>query len=86
MKRPTIPDLAKATGVSVSIVKRVLNRPASVRQPTPQRVMGAAEEIGFYGLDNWKVGRTAAWAFVNIVKDPGEIGILLGSHRYRQRK
>jgi len=203
-RRPTIPDLAKAAGVSVSTVNRVLNRPESVRQPTRERVMGAAEEIGFYGLgtiqhavragrerhrlgvllqqkgrrfyhnlgeglaraagqhgddtvdlrleylddlspervaenlvrlgerceaiavvaaqhplvadaidtvmdrgvpvaaliaplsargnvsfvglDNWKVGRTAAWAFVNIVRDPGKIGILLGNHRYRNQE
>lgn len=204
MKRPTIPDLAEAAGVSVSTVNRVLNQPDSVRQPTRQRVMSAAEEIGFYGLgtiqhsvraglethrlgillqqegrtfynnlgtalqraasaqsgcsvelslsymddlspdkvaaqlvalsdkvdsvalvaaqhplisdaidtvmargvpvtaiiaplsasgnvsfvglDNWKVGRTAAWAFVNIVKEPGKIGILLGNHRYRNQE
>ena len=54
MKRPTIPDLAKAAGVSVSTVNRVLNRPDSVRQPTRERVMEAAEEIGFYGLGTIK--------------------------------
>lgn len=204
MKRPTIPQLARAAGVSVSTVNRVLNQPDSVRQPTRERVMEAAEEIGFYGLgtikhavragrathklgillqqkgrrfyrnigdamiaeagrrrdenvelsleylddlspekvaaallklgescesvalvaaqhpivadaidavmakgvpvagliaplsaqgnvsfvglDNWKVGRTAAWAFSNIVKEPGKIGILLGNHRYRNQE
>ncbi len=50
MKRPTIPDLAKAAGVSVSTVNRVLSEAASVRAPTRDRVLGAAEEIGFYGL------------------------------------
>ena len=50
MKRPTIPDLAKAAGVSVSTVNRVLNQPESVRSPTQERVLSAAEEIGFYGL------------------------------------
>jgi LacI family transcriptional regulator len=34
-------------------------------------------------LDNWKVGRTSAWAFHNICKQPGKIGILVGNHRYR---
>ncbi len=204
MKRPTIPDLAEASGVSVSTVNRVLNQPESVRQPTRERVLAAAQEIGFYGLgtiehsvragrdthklgillqqhgrtfysilgdalrreaaalgdarveltltymddlspekvaeqlekmgetcesvalvaaqhplladaidrvtargvpvtamiaplaasynvsfvglDNWKVGRTAAWAFDNIVKQPGKIGILLGNHRYRNQE
>ena len=50
MKRPTIPDLAVASGVSVSTVNRVLNQADSVRQPTRERVLAAAEEIGFYGL------------------------------------
>lgn len=204
MKRPTIPDLAQAAGVSVSTVNRVLNQPGSVRQPTRQRVLAAAEQIGFYGLgtiqhsmrsdaethrlgillqqegrtfynnlgqalhqaaddqgdgaiqlsleylddlspdkiatrlialgqtcdsvalvaaqhplvtdaieevtangvpvtaiiapltapgpisfvglDNWKVGRTAAWAFAKMVKAPGKIGILLGNHRYRNQE
>ncbi|MEQ8368782.1 MAG: LacI family DNA-binding transcriptional regulator [Roseicyclus sp.] len=203
-KRPTIPDLAKAAGVSVSTVNRVLNQPDSVRGPTRDRVLTAAEDIGFYGLgtiqhsvrmsreshklgvilqqkgrrfyhnlgqailaeararteenvelllenlddlspdrvadrlvalgntceaialvaaqhplvadaidtvmakgvpvaaliaplsahgnvsfvglDNWKVGRTAAWAFVKMVRDPGKIGILLGNHRYRNQE
>lgn len=204
MKRPTIPDLAEAAGVSVSTVNRVLNQPDSVRQPTRERVLTAAQELGFYGLgtiehsvrsgrdthrlgillqqhgrtfytnlgtalqreaaarndsrieltlrylddlspekvaeqlealgrdcesvalvaaqhplvsdaidrvmargipvtamiaplaasgnvsfvglDNWKVGRTAAWAFANIVKQPGKIGVLLGNHRYRNQE
>lgn len=204
MKRPTIPDLAAAAGVSVSTVNRVLNTPSSVRPPTRQRVLAAAQEIGFYGLgtirhsvrttrethklgvlllqkghpffrnlgnaieaealgradatvelsleylenispehvaerliaqaetceavalvaaqhpivadaidavmargvpvlaliaplsargnvsfvglDSWKVGRTAAWAFCKIVRDPGKIGILLGNHRFRNQE
>lgn len=202
MKRPTIPDLANAAGVSVSTVNRVLNQPESVRAPTRERVLGAAQELGFYGvgtiqhavnahrqthrigillqqqsrrfyrnlgeamrteaerrdaveltleylddlspervaerlismgercesvalvaaqhpivadaidkvmangvpvasliaplfasgnvsfigLDNWKVGRTAAWAFDRIVREPGKIGILLGNFRYRNQE
>lgn len=204
MKRPTIPDLAKAAGVSVSTVNRVLYEPGAVRRPTLARVMAAAEEIGFYGLgtieqavrtpqtthrlgvllqrkertfyrvlgeamteaallwpgakieltvefledltpekvaphilslgarcealaivapqhplvadaidavlergvpvvsligplsakgnisfvglDNWKVGRTAAWAFDRMVRSPGKIGTLVGSHRLRNQE
>lgn len=204
MKRPTIPDLARAASVSVSTVNRVLSQPESVRSPTQERVLAAAEEIGFYGLgtienavkstqtthrlgvllqrgsrafyrilgesiaaaaeayegqkieltiefledltpekvarhmvsmgercealaivapqhpiladaidavldtgvpivsligpltakgnisfvglDNWKVGRTAAWAFDKMVRDPGEIGVLVGSHRLRNQE
>ena len=204
MKRPTIPDLAEAAGVSVSTINRVLNDPESVRRPTLTRVLAAAAEIGFYGLgtiehaakitqtthrvgvllqrrertfyrvlgeaiteaaaafsgarielvleyledltpdkvalhmrdlgerceamaivapqhplvaeaidavldrgvpvvsligplsakgnvsfvglDNWKVGRTAAWAFNRMVREPGKIGILVGSHRLRNQE
>lgn len=204
MKRPTIPDLAGAAGVSVSTVNRVLYEPDSVRHTTKARVLAAAEQIGFYGLgtiehavkapqtmhrlgvllqrrertfyrilgeaireaaeiypggnieltlefledltpekvaahilslgercealaivapqhplvadaidavldkgvpivsligplsakgsisfvglDNWKVGRTAAWAFNRMVCAPGKIGILVGSHRLRNQE
>jgi LacI family transcriptional regulator len=204
MKRPTIPDLAAAAGVSVSTVNRVLNQADRVRAPTRDRVLRAAESIGFYGLgtlqhavrtarethrfgvllqprsrafyrilgteieaaarsyekaaialrldslaslspekvaaqivslgalsdviaivapqhplvadaidtvinqgvpvvsligplsargnvsfvglDNWKVGRTAAWAFDKMVRRPGKIGTLVGSHRLRNQE
>jgi LacI family transcriptional regulator len=38
---------------------------------------------GYVGLDNWKVGRTAGWAFANLCKSPGKIATIVGSHRYR---
>ena len=38
---------------------------------------------GYVGLDNWKVGRTAAWSIANLCKAPGKIGIFVGNHRYR---
>ena len=40
----------------------------------------------YIGLDNWKVGRTSAWAFANICKAPGKIGILMGNPRYRNQE
>ena len=43
----------------------------------------ARSRVGYVGLDNWKVGRTAAWAIVNLCKAPGKVGIVVGSHRYR---
>lgn len=43
----------------------------------------AENGIGYIGLDNWKVGRTAAWTFANLCRQPGKIGILIGSHRFR---
>ncbi len=39
--------------------------------------------IGYIGLDAWKVGRTAGWAFDNLCKREGKIGILVGNHRFR---
>ncbi|MGX5850611.1 LacI family DNA-binding transcriptional regulator [Mesorhizobium sp. PL10] len=38
---------------------------------------------GYIGLDGWKVGRTAAWAFETACRQPGKLGILVGTHRYR---
>lgn len=48
VKRPTIQDLAKASGVSVATVDRVLNRRLPVREDTAMRVVAAAEAIGFH--------------------------------------
>jgi LacI family transcriptional regulator len=50
MKRPTISDLADASGVSVSTVNRLLHGKGTVRGDTIDRIAMAAEEIGFYGL------------------------------------
>lgn len=204
VKRPTIPDVAHAAGVSVSTVNRVINDAMSVRLQTRERVLQAAQEIGFYGigsiehavragsethdlgiilqqpnrtfyrnlgaalrraaenvpdcrinltvefledlspenvaaklkelgsrceavavvaaehpivsealdtlldngvpvfgliaplsargsvgyagLDNWKVGRTAAWFFDKMVREPGKIAIMVGNHRYRNQE
>ncbi len=48
VQRPTIADLAKAAGVSVATVDRVLNRRLPVRGDTAQRVVAAAETIGYH--------------------------------------
>jgi len=48
--------------------------------------LSARGNVGFVGLDNWKVGRTAAWAFDKIIRKPGKIGILVGNHRYRNQE
>lgn len=49
-KRPTILDLANASGVSVSTVNRILSGKGAVRNATMLRVQRAAEQIGYYGL------------------------------------
>lgn len=46
--RPTIEDLAAAAGVSTATVDRVLNKRSKVREVTAQRVLLAAEDIGYH--------------------------------------
>jgi LacI family transcriptional regulator len=47
-KRPTVSDLAKAAGVSIATVDRVLNQRHPVREGTADRVLRAAESIGYH--------------------------------------
>ena len=47
-RRPTIADVARAAHVSVATVDRVLNARHRVREPTAERVLAAAETIGFH--------------------------------------
>lgn len=60
MRRPTIPDLAEAAGVSVATVNRVLSGAENVRLATRERVQQAAAEIGFYGLGSIQARVSAA--------------------------
>ena len=48
--RPTIADLAKAAGVSVATVDRVINGRYKVREETSRRVYEAANAIGYHAL------------------------------------
>jgi LacI family transcriptional regulator len=48
-RRPNIPDLAQAAGVSVATVDRVLNARGMVREETKARVYAAAQAIGYHG-------------------------------------
>lgn len=45
--------------------------------------LSAACDVGYVGLDNWKVGRTAAWAMTRFCRQPGRVGMLVGNNRYR---
>lgn len=47
VSRPTVHDVAKAAGVSLATVDRVLNERPGVRQTTIERVHKAIEQIGF---------------------------------------
>ena len=42
----------------------------------------APSRAGCVGLDNWKVGATAAWAMAKLCKRPGKIAVFVGNHRY----
>ena len=48
VKRPTMTDLARAAGVSIATVDRVINRRLPVSDETAQQVVAAAEAIGFH--------------------------------------
>ncbi len=48
VKRPTLHHLAKAAGVSIATVDRVINRRLPVSDDTAQRVVQAAEHIGYH--------------------------------------
>lgn len=45
--------------------------------------LSATGAVSYVGRDNWKAGRTAAWAIANICKSAGKVGILVGNHRFR---
>lgn len=45
--------------------------------------LGAESRAGYVGLDNRKVGRTAAWALSRLAQGVGKIGLIIGSHRYQ---
>lgn len=42
----------------------------------------AASRVGYVGLDNRKVGRTAGWFLANALKRHAKVAIFVGSHRY----
>jgi len=48
--RVTIIDLAKAAGISVSTVDRIMNKRGPVQRATAEHVLSVAQEIGFKGV------------------------------------
>ena len=47
--------------------------------------LSAQCDVGYVGLDNYKVGRTAGWFFDRLCHRRGKIGVLVGNHRYRNQ-
>jgi DNA-binding LacI/PurR family transcriptional regulator len=64
---PTIYDVAKLSGVSISTVSRVLNAPQQVKEKTRNKVLDAIRELGFV---------PKADASARARKDFGRIGVL----------
>jgi LacI family transcriptional regulator len=44
--------------------------------------LSAPLRAGYIGLDSRKAGRSAAWTIARLAKQPGKVGIVVGSHRY----
>jgi len=67
-----MPDVARAAGVSVMTVSYTYNRPDRVAPATREKVLAAAERLGYPGPDaaarNLRRGRT------------GNLGVVLGEH------
>ena len=47
-RRPTVEDIARVAGVSVATVDRVVNNRLPVKKQTAERVLAAAEQIGYH--------------------------------------
>ncbi|MBF9036178.1 substrate-binding domain-containing protein [Rhodobacterales bacterium HKCCE2091] len=83
---------AEADGIAIvtaehPLIREAIDRLSSKGVPVIGVIapLNASANVGFVGLDNWKVGRTAAWAFNHLCRTPGKIGILVGNHRYRNQ-
>lgn len=66
-KRPTIYDVAKLSGVSISTISRVLNSPDKVNPETHKHVMDAIDRLGFV---------PKAEARARAMQGTGRIGVL----------
>ena len=82
MGRPTTKDLARAAGVSLATVDRVLNARAGVRPATIEKVRRAIEEIDFVrdiSAANLARGKTYRFLFLLPDHDDEFIDMILAS-------
>mgnify|MGYP000510094724 CR=1 FL=1 len=79
MSRPTVNDLAKAAGVSLATVDRVLNARPGVREQTIRRVNEAIERIGYVrDVTAANLARQRRYKFAFVLPEaPGEFVTLL---------
>ncbi len=81
-------ETCDAIGV-VAAVHPIVNQAVEALQLQGKPVFALISQIAptgqvhFVGLDGWKVGRTAAWMFEHVCKQPGKLGVLMGNPRYR---
>jgi LacI family transcriptional regulator len=45
--------------------------------------LSSPARAGYAGLDNRRVGRTAAWFATRLAREPGKLAIFVGSHRFQ---
>lgn len=68
--RPTVNDIARAAGVSLATVDRVLNARPGVRKVTIERVNKAIEELGYVrDLSAANLARRRAYRFVFVLTE-----------------
>lgn len=73
MLRPTTKDLARAAGVSLATVDRVLNDRTGVRDDTVKRVTEAIEAIGFIrNLSAANLARSRSYRFLFLLPRSGD--------------
>ena len=73
MLRPTTKDLAKAAGVSLATIDRVLNDRTGVRDDTVKRVTQAIEQIGFIrNLSAANLARSRSYRFLFLLPRSGD--------------
>jgi len=46
----------------------------------------ASGQMPYVGLDNWKVGRTCAWAIDRLCRPGGRVAVLMGNPRFRSQE
>ncbi len=67
VKKPSIHDIAKAAGVGVGTVSRVLNEHPSVSEPTRAKVAAVMEELGYrptFAARHIRTGRSQLFGFL----------------------
>lgn len=82
VKRPLIPDIAAAAGVSTATVDRVLNRRPGVRKVTLHRVLEAAVKVGYLGENEVKTRLGPTFSKIVFLLPQGTNPYLTGLNSY----